>query len=158
MFSSNTFMCVVRVTERGFYESPQFESFTACWECATGKNTTPTYSLTSPSLSHSDLFFLSMPFVHLGTMMPFRRAEYQLSSPAAPSSLRHAFLMDTLVQRTNDFYFWQGRASSSYIGMRRERVHTHTLTVTQNHKRKSKMSQLSAQRPDTFKNLWRQPY
>lgn len=29
-------------------------------------------------------FSPEMPFVHLGTLMPFRKAEYQLSSPAAP--------------------------------------------------------------------------
>ena len=90
-----------------------------------------------------------MPFVHLGILMPFRRAEYKLSSPVAPSSLHHAYLMDTLVQRTNDFYFWQGRAGSSYIGMRREGASTHLsvhddeCTHTQDQEGKSRMTKLS---------------
>lgn len=77
-----------------------------------------THPFNSPSLSLSIPFFLSR--CHLSTLelrCPSGKPSISFLPLWPPSSLHHAFLMDTLVQRTNDFYFWQGRAGSSYIGL-----------------------------------------
>lgn len=69
--------------------------------------------------SLSGSFFLSR--CHLSTLelrCPSGRPRISFPPRRPPSSLYHAFLIDTLVQRTNDFYFWQGRvAGSGYIGL-----------------------------------------
>lgn len=72
-----------------------------------------------PPSSLSGSFFLSG--CHLSTLelrCPSGRPRISFPPRRPPSSLHHAFLIDTLVQRTNDFYFWQGRvAGSGYIGL-----------------------------------------
>lgn len=72
-----------------------------------------------PPSALSGSFFLSR--CHLSTLelrCPSGRPRISFPPRRPPSSLYHAFLIDTLVQRTNDFYFWQGSvAGSGYIGL-----------------------------------------